>query len=591
MRIPQIILLLALTPHVFAAGSRTAFVIDHTEIKAQGYLTVAQVISQLPALDIDSRFLADVTVWGYGRRPMVLLDGERFVADLALSQELERIPLAIVERIEVFRQGEGARFGESATAGVINIITREDYSAFELNAGQRWTSGRRSVSEGIGSLAMHTDALDTQVGFVGTYLRGLDSDERYKTAMLTGQKDFGNRFSLRVRADARDSVEYTPFDRTPDTAFGLDARLLGRFDSLETSIQFAANYDESVGEAFSTSDDLNYVLNAKVRSPETPVLGKNVDLTVGAEFDTQDFDNFLTSSLYSGISVPISRQFRVDGWFRVSDSDRARDLLTSSRVTAHYAFDENLETWISWKDSVVTPRIQQLAAQTGYNGEEIRGFEVGARYQWDLGDGASVEARAYDYDHRLQLVDVWEDPDFAESDDELCSFFEFCLANPDEGTRERLGPFEFPLRGIDLSASFRDDLGRFGRWESTLRTSWVDNDNVTVNNESTSLRASLYTTWSKGQWSVSWLAKYQSSIDQTGGFGCVAFGGCPQFDASLIHDVHVAYRLSRPDAVLRFGSHNAGRDATSDSVVDGPFGSFVVEPPRVYFAELGFRFD
>ena len=40
---------------------------------------------------------------------------------------LQQIPFAAMERVEVLREGASAIYGTDAVAGVINFITRKDY--------------------------------------------------------------------------------------------------------------------------------------------------------------------------------------------------------------------------------------------------------------------------------------------------------------------------------------------------------------------------------------------------------------------------------------------------------------------------------
>jgi len=47
--------------------------------------------------------------------------------------DLNSIPLAAVERIEVLRDGASAIYGADAVAGVINFILRKDYQGAEVS--------------------------------------------------------------------------------------------------------------------------------------------------------------------------------------------------------------------------------------------------------------------------------------------------------------------------------------------------------------------------------------------------------------------------------------------------------------------------
>ena len=68
---------------------------------------------------------------------LILIDGQRVVST-ALSGgqavDLNSIPLAMIERIEVLKDGASAIYGSDAIGGVINIITKKNYNGFELSA-------------------------------------------------------------------------------------------------------------------------------------------------------------------------------------------------------------------------------------------------------------------------------------------------------------------------------------------------------------------------------------------------------------------------------------------------------------------------
>ena len=75
---------------------------------------------------------------GLGReRTLVLLNGRRLAAYpfSGLGTDLNAIPLAAIERIEILRDGASAIYGSDAIGGVINFITRRDLQGGEINAG------------------------------------------------------------------------------------------------------------------------------------------------------------------------------------------------------------------------------------------------------------------------------------------------------------------------------------------------------------------------------------------------------------------------------------------------------------------------
>ena len=65
------------------------------------------------------------------KRVLVLVDGIRWVNESSASGvgsavDLNTIPLALVDRIEVLEDGASSIYGSDAIAGVVNIITRKD---------------------------------------------------------------------------------------------------------------------------------------------------------------------------------------------------------------------------------------------------------------------------------------------------------------------------------------------------------------------------------------------------------------------------------------------------------------------------------
>jgi iron complex outermembrane receptor protein len=66
---------------------------------------------------------------------LVLIDGQRVVSTAlsgGQSVDLNTIPLAMIERIEVLKDGASAIYGSDAIGGVVNIITKKNWSGFEV---------------------------------------------------------------------------------------------------------------------------------------------------------------------------------------------------------------------------------------------------------------------------------------------------------------------------------------------------------------------------------------------------------------------------------------------------------------------------
>ena len=61
---------------------------------------------------------------------MILVDGRRvgYSGVLGGVTDISTIPLSMVERIEILLDGASAVYGSDAVGGVVNVITRKDYS-------------------------------------------------------------------------------------------------------------------------------------------------------------------------------------------------------------------------------------------------------------------------------------------------------------------------------------------------------------------------------------------------------------------------------------------------------------------------------
>lgn len=96
-------------------------------------------------------------------KTLVLLNGRRIAnhAFDAAAADLNAIPLAAIDRIEVLRDGASAIYGTDAIGGVINFILRRDYQGIEISAENQHPQqggadiNRVNVAAGFGSLTQN----------------------------------------------------------------------------------------------------------------------------------------------------------------------------------------------------------------------------------------------------------------------------------------------------------------------------------------------------------------------------------------------------------------------------------------------------
>ena len=139
-------------PTVELEGPSPIVRIDREEINRSGAETVGELLRRLPqnnAGSYDEKFqnsfapgTSGISLRGMGMQyTLVLVDGRR-MGNYSMAQnmttafsDLNGIPMAVVERIEVLLDGASAIYGSDAVAGVINIITRDNFEGVEINVG------------------------------------------------------------------------------------------------------------------------------------------------------------------------------------------------------------------------------------------------------------------------------------------------------------------------------------------------------------------------------------------------------------------------------------------------------------------------
>lgn len=73
-------------------------------------------------------------------RNIVLLDSQRIApANLNGNVDLNNIPLALIERVDVLTGGASTTYGADAVSGVVNFITKRDFAGVDLSVGQQLT--------------------------------------------------------------------------------------------------------------------------------------------------------------------------------------------------------------------------------------------------------------------------------------------------------------------------------------------------------------------------------------------------------------------------------------------------------------------
>ena len=133
-------------------------------------------------------------------RTLVLIDGQRLVPGFVGSAsvpDLNSVPAAMVDRIEVLRDGASSVYGADAIGGVINIITKKNFEGLQLDTsgGLNQHGGGASWSIG-GTMGFNTDKGNVSFTVLHELLNPVDQPQRAwaEDAHLTGPFPGGSAY-------------------------------------------------------------------------------------------------------------------------------------------------------------------------------------------------------------------------------------------------------------------------------------------------------------------------------------------------------------------------------------------------------------
>src|SRR6185312_12298239 len=124
------------------------------DIERGGFASVAEIMSHVSAnigafsdaLSIGAQFnprdivprpgLSSINLRGIGDGSTLVLVNGRRVANYAFdggAVDVNTLPIAAIDRVEILKDGASAIYGTDAIAGVVNFILRKDFSGVDMS--------------------------------------------------------------------------------------------------------------------------------------------------------------------------------------------------------------------------------------------------------------------------------------------------------------------------------------------------------------------------------------------------------------------------------------------------------------------------
>ncbi len=277
-------------------GATPVMVLDRAAIDASGNISVAEMLRDStfasfgnfkPQSGSSAQSLATIDLRGLGSgRTLVLIDGRRAPTNpmsASSGTDLNTIPMAAVERIEILTDGASAVYGSDAIGGVMNIIMRKDFDGVELRYGSGNPAIKGGDTEELSVTMGVTSDRGSLLGSASKNSRGMVFTRDQIGGNVLGVSSYGNNY--RVTGSGAAWVSVPGFDCTQGAFWENTAANQCSFDFNSVAAQEASVDTKSVflkGD-YAINDDWKFFSTAMIAKTETfgryaPVPGEiNVD--------------------------------------------------------------------------------------------------------------------------------------------------------------------------------------------------------------------------------------------------------------------------------------------------------------------------
>ncbi|MEO8010930.1 MAG: TonB-dependent receptor plug domain-containing protein, partial [Dokdonella sp.] len=143
-------------------GASPVFSIDKADIERSGKLTIGDLIQESPSIsgaatntsvnNGGGSGAATVSLRGLGsQRTLLLVNGRRLQ-----YADVNSIPINMVERIDILKDGASAIYGSDAVGGVVNFVLRKDFQGIEASVDYGISDSDDGERKGVQITIGHT---------------------------------------------------------------------------------------------------------------------------------------------------------------------------------------------------------------------------------------------------------------------------------------------------------------------------------------------------------------------------------------------------------------------------------------------------
>ena len=193
---------------VDAEGALPITTISREELEASGSTTVAEFMRTIPFASAgnfrpqsgsSAQSFAGVDLRGLGSsRTLVLIDGRRLpkAPNVGDSVDLNSVPMAAIERVEILTDGASAVYGSDAIGGVVNFITRKDFQGAQVSVGRTDPNSKGGSKEELSAIFGLTSDKGRMLGGFSHTARGMVYTRQRPWGQGLGGSTYGNNYQL-----------------------------------------------------------------------------------------------------------------------------------------------------------------------------------------------------------------------------------------------------------------------------------------------------------------------------------------------------------------------------------------------------------
>ena len=414
-------------------------VITAAQLNAHAGQTVAQVLSEqagmyLPGALSNTGTVPSIYMRGASSgRTLILVDGAPVGDPSMISNEfdLNLVPLAQIERIEILKGSQSTMYGSDAIGGVINIITRKRMGSFITGGASTGTYGNKTNQVAFnGVLAKINYALGFENQKAEGFSSAIDKNNtgnfdkdgyKNKSWYTKLNYNFNDNWSLQAttrKTSYKASIDYGAFKDDKDEYFNNATTMSGlqlKYKKEKTVFQFQYQYTTQDRSYLNDSADRTYltyennVYAGKTHFADaflSKSIGQNVQWIVGSDFRYGSYNQ-----TYASISEwgPYNENFKdtfqyqnsLYGSLLINDNAKKWLLELGTRYNNHSRYGNN-QTFTISPSYVVKPGLRIISSiSSGFKAPSL--YQIS--YNTNLKAETSVNAEI-GFDYKSSPVDV-----------------------------------------------------------------------------------------------------------------------------------------------------------------------------------------